>query len=166
MAKLGPGDPIMSVDAQGGHVSLHNAAITWKRKGAEFVTDHDRSHEWVFDSGVVVPASSAPDFSGDPSRVDPEEAFVASISSCHMLWFLALAAKAGFVIDEYVDHAVGTMGRDDTGVTWITDVELRPAISWSSPAPDPAAIKDLHHRAHERCFIANSVRSAITISET
>lgn len=145
-------------------MSQHNAAITWKRNGADFGNEYDRSHEWRFDGGVTVPASSAPGFLGDPSRVDPEEAFVASISSCHMLWFLALAAKAGFVIDEYVDHAVGTMGRDDTGVTWITDVALRPAISWSGPAPDVAAIGDLHHRAHQRCFIANSVRSAITIN--
>lgn len=147
-------------------MSLHHAAITWERAGAEFGTDYDRSHEWAFDSGVVVPASSAPDLFGDPSRVDPEEAFVASISSCHMLWFLALAAKAGLVIDEYVDHAVGTMGRDDTGVTWITGVELRPTVSWSGRAPDAAVVQDLHHRAHERCFIANSVRSAITISDT
>ena len=145
-------------------MSQHSAAITWKRNGADFGTEYDRSHEWAFDGGVTVPASSAPAFFGDPSRVDPEEAFVASISSCHMLWFLALAAKAGFVIDEYVDHAVGTMGRDDTGVTWITGVELRPAISWSGPTPDSAAIEDLHHRAHQRCFIANSVRSVITIS--
>ena len=147
-------------------MSHHNADITWKRNGADFGTAYDRSHEWSFDSGVVVPASSAPDFFGDPTRVDPEEAFVASISSCHMLWFLALAAKAGFVVDEYVDHAVGTMGRDDTGVTWITDVELSPAISWSGTAPDAEAINDLHHRAHKRCFIANSVRSAITVSGT
>ena len=156
---------IVSVDGEGGPVSLHNADITWKRNGADFGAAYDRSHEWHFDSGVVVPASSAPDFFGDPTRVDPEEAFVASISSCHMLWFLALAAKAGFVVDEYVDHAVGTMGRDDTGVTWITDVELSPSISWSGTAPDAEAINDLHHRAHGRCFIANSVRSAITISE-
>lgn len=147
-------------------MSHHTAAISWKRNGADFLADYDRSHEWAFDGGVVVPASSAPEFSGNPSRVDPEEAFVASISSCHMLWFLALAAKAGLVIDEYVDHAVGTMGRDDTGVTWITDVALSPTITWSSTAPDAAAITDLHHRAHERCFIANSVRSAITINET
>lgn len=144
-------------------MSEHVAQIEWQRGDAEFSTAYDRTHVWRFDSGVEVPASSAPGLFGDPSRVDPEEAFVASISSCHMMWFLYLAAAAGHVVDRYCDDAVGTMGRDDRGVTWITDVDLRPTIEWSTAAPTPEQVTALHHESHERCFIANSVRTAITV---
>ncbi len=145
-------------------MSSHLATVTWRRTTATFDRSYDRNHEWAFDGGVVVPASSAPELSGDPTRVDPEEAFVASLSSCHMLWFLHLAGDDGWVVDEYVDRAVGTMGRDDAGVTWVTAVELRPAITWNGPAPDDAEVADLHHRAHQRCFIANSVRTEVTVT--
>jgi organic hydroperoxide reductase OsmC/OhrA len=144
-------------------VSEHTADIEWRRDGRNFDVTYDRNHEWRFDSGVVVPASSASDLFGDPTRVDPEEAFVASISSCHMLWFLYLAAEQGSVVDSYVDRAVGHMQRDEHGVTWITDVALRPEIAWSGEAPPGAEIESLHHRSHERCFIANSVRTSITV---
>ncbi|MCU1486213.1 MAG: osmotically inducible protein OsmC [Actinomycetia bacterium] len=144
-------------------MSEHGVEVEWVRGGADFGVKYDRTHVWRFDGGVEVPASSAPGLLGDPSRVDPEEAFVAAISSCHMLWFLHLAAERGLVVDRYVDGAVGTMRRDPAGITWITDVDLRPAIEWSGEAPSPADVDALHHASHERCFIANSVRSAITV---
>jgi organic hydroperoxide reductase OsmC/OhrA len=144
-------------------MSEHRAEIEWRRDARPFGVRYDRSHSWRFDSGVVVAASSAPDLMGDPTRVDPEEAFVASISSCHMLWFLYLAAEAGLVVDSYRDPAVGLMQRDEGGVTWITDVTLRPEITWSGDAPTDATVASLHHDSHVRCFIANSVRTAITV---
>jgi len=144
-------------------VSEHTSDIEWRRGGKPFDTGYDRTHTWTFDSGVTVPASAAPGLNGDPTRVDPEEAFVASISSCHMLWFLYLAAEAGHTVDAYVDHATGTMRRDERGITCITDVTLHPGTTWAGDAPTRDEIDDLHHRSHERCFIANSVRTAITI---
>ena len=144
-------------------MSEHTVTVEWDRGGADFGTRYDRSHLWRFDGGVEVPASSAPSLLGDPTRVDPEEAFVAAISSCHMLWFLHLAADAGKVVDRYVDDAVGTMERDATGTTWITEVDLRPAIEWSPEPPTPDEIEALHHESHRRCFIANSVRTTITV---
>ena len=145
-------------------MSTHVAQIVWQRDGAEFDVAYDRTHVWRFDGGVEVPASSAPHLHGDPLRVDPEEAFVAAISSCHMLWFLFLAAEAGLVVDAYVDDAVGTMAREARGVLAITDVELRPVISWAGDEPAAAVIAALHEESHRRCFIANSVRSRITVA--
>jgi organic hydroperoxide reductase OsmC/OhrA len=144
-------------------LSEHCVEVEWIRGGADFGLRYDRAHVWRFDSGIEVPASSAPGLLGDPTRVDPEEAFVAAISSCHMLWFLHLAAEHGHVVDRYVDNAVGTMQRDATGVTWISEVDLRPAIEWSGQAPSSSDVEALHHASHERCFIANSVRSKITV---
>ena len=137
--------------------------MEWTRDGAEFGELYDRSHSWTFDGGVVVPASSAPHLHGDASRVDPEEAFVAAISSCHMLWFLHLAATAGHVVDAYRDEAVGTMSRAGRGTQWISRVDLHPAIEFSAPEPTPEEVEALHHESHRRCFIANSVRSDITV---
>jgi organic hydroperoxide reductase OsmC/OhrA len=144
-------------------MSEHLAEIDWTRDGAPFGKDYDRTHVWRFDGGVEVPASSAPGLFGDPSRVDPEEGFVASISSCHMLWFLYIAADRGLVVDRYVDAACGTMRRDEHGVTWITEVDLRPAIEWAEAAPPAEQVAAVHADAHRRCFIANSVRSSITV---
>jgi organic hydroperoxide reductase OsmC/OhrA len=151
------------VDEQEASVSEHGVEVVWTRDGRPFGERYDRSHVWRFDGGVEVPASSAPGLWGDPSRVDPEEAFVAAISSCHMLWFLYLAAKRGLVVDRYVDAAVGVMQRTERGVSWITDVDLRPVIEWSGEAPAEEVVVALHHESHERCFIANSVRSRITV---
>ena len=145
-------------------MSTHSAVVEWLRNGAEFDLGYDRSHRWTFDSGVVVEASSAPELRGDPSKVDPEEAFVASISSCHMLWFLHLASNAGLVVDRYSDDAVGTMEHDATGTTWITKVDLRPTVDWSGDrVPTDAEVDELHHESHRLCFIANSVRTRITV---
>jgi organic hydroperoxide reductase OsmC/OhrA len=144
-------------------VSEHQVEVVWARDGAEFGTGYNRNHLWRFDGGVVIPASSAPGLSGDPSRVDPEEAFVASISSCHMLWFLYLAGEQGLVVDGYTDAAVGTMAKADDGRIAITKVDLRPTIAWSGDAPSDDDIATLHHTSHQRCFIANSVRTTITV---
>jgi organic hydroperoxide reductase OsmC/OhrA len=145
-------------------MSHHTLDVEWLRNGAAFGPKFDSAHIWTFDSGVVVPASAAPHLHGDPTRVDPEEAFVASISSCHMLWFLSLAGEQALLIDRYFDQPVGTMERTDDGKTWITHVELRPNIVWSGRQPSDDEIRDLHHESHERCFIANSVRTKITVS--
>jgi organic hydroperoxide reductase OsmC/OhrA len=144
-------------------VSEHVAHVDWRRDGAPFGRDYDRTHVWRFDGGVEVPASSAPGLFGDPSRVDPEEAFVASLSSCHMLWFLYLAAEQGLVVDRYRDDPEGTMRRDEHDVTWITDVELRPTIEWSGAPPGSDVVDALHAESHRRCFIANSVRTNVTV---
>jgi organic hydroperoxide reductase OsmC/OhrA len=146
-------------------MSEHGAVVEWRRNDGAFGLSYDRSHVWRFDSGVEVPASSAPELRGDPTRVDPEEAYVASIASCHMLWFLHLAADAGWTVDSYVDGAVGTMERDGD-ITWITRVELRPTIGWSGDEPTADEVDALHHESHRRCFIANSVKTAITVHRT
>jgi organic hydroperoxide reductase OsmC/OhrA len=99
----------------------------------------------------------------DLAAVDPEEAFVAALSSCHMLFFLAFAAKAGFIVDRYRDAAVGVLDRDERGRTSMTLVTLRPAVSFGGETPDAAALADLHHRAHEACYIANSIRAEVRI---
>lgn len=146
--------------------SSHTATIAWQRGDAAF-TDrrYSRAHRWSFDGGAVVPASSSPHvvrvpFS-DPAGVDPEEAFVAALSSCHMLWFLDLAAQAGHVVDRYTDEACGFMRTGDDGRAWVARVELRPRTTFVGAAPDAAALQALHHRAHEACFLANSVRTEV-----
>ena len=144
----------------------YTATVTWTRGEGEPFTDnrYGRGHEWAFDGGARVRASSSPHvvprFS-DPAGVDPEEAFVASLSSCHMLTFLHLAAKAGLVVDRYDDTAEGAMEKSAEGRFWVARVTLRPRVYWGGAAPDAAALADLHHRAHEECFIANSVRTAV-----
>nr|MBA3527456.1 OsmC family protein [Sphingomonas sp.] len=99
----------------------------------------------------------------DEAGVDPEEAFIASLSSCHMLFFLDFARRAGFVADSYVDEAEGVMAKRDDGRMWMSRVTLRPRVMWAGEAPDAAAVAELHHKAHEACFIANSVTSVVTV---
>ena len=150
-------------------MSEHLATIEWSRDGQVFTDNqYARAHDWRFDGGAVVRGSSAPSSvpvpQSDPAAVDPEEALVAAVSSCHMLFFLAYAAKAGFVVDHYQDDAVGVLGRDERGKTSITALTLRPAVAFSGEfQPDAAALDDLHHRAHEACYIANSIRAAVTV---
>jgi organic hydroperoxide reductase OsmC/OhrA len=144
-------------------MSHHTVDVKWLRNGTTFGPEYLRDHTWTFDSGVVISASAAPHLQGDPTRVDPEEAYVAAISSCHMLWFLYLAGQHDLVIDRYLDRAVGTMERTDDGKVWMTKVALRPEIVWSGLQPSEDEIKALHHQSHERCFIANSVRTMITV---
>jgi organic hydroperoxide reductase OsmC/OhrA len=145
------------------------AAVAWKRGSDEAFTDnkYSRGHEWAFDGGVKFRASSSPSvvprFS-DPAGVDPEEAFVASLSSCHMLTFLYVAAKRGFVIDSYEDHATGAMGKNDKGRFWVNTVTLHPRITYGGgKTPDKATEDQMHHAAHDDCFIANSVLTEVRV---
>jgi organic hydroperoxide reductase OsmC/OhrA len=151
-------------------MTTFTARIAWQRQGATFTDKrYSRGHQWQFDGGVTVPASSSPDTVKLPysvaEAVDPEEAFVASISSCHMLWFLDIAARAGWVVDDYVDDAQGRMSaRESDGRLWVSHVTLRPTVRFADDKlPDVAEILRLHHRAHEECFIANSVRSDVQV---
>ena len=149
-------------------MSEHLATIEWVRGEQPFSDNRDsRAHDWTFDGGAVVRGSSAPTSvpvpMSDPAAVDPEEAFVAALSSCHMLFFLAFAAKAGLVVDRYRDAAIGVLGRDERGRTAMTVVTLRPAVAFSGTAPTAEALADLHHRAHEACYIANSVRTQVRV---
>ncbi|MGZ9098651.1 MAG: OsmC family protein [Brevundimonas sp.] len=151
-------------------MSEHLAAIEWSRGDQPFIDNrYARAHDWRFDGGATVRGSSAPSDLvpaplSDPTAVDPEEALVAALSSCHMLFFLAFAAKGGFTVDSYRDEAVGVLGRDERGKTSITAVTLRPAAVFSGPTqPDAAALEALHHRAHSVCYIANSIRAEVTV---
>ncbi len=145
----------------------HKVEVRWSRGEAIFTDNrYSRGHTWHFDGGVEVPASSSPHVVRVPysvaAAVDPEEAFVAAISSCHMLWFLSLAADAGFRVDQYLDEAVGVMGRNAAGKTAVTRVTLQPRVTFSGEKlPTRARIDELHHKAHEECFIANSVTTEI-----
>jgi organic hydroperoxide reductase OsmC/OhrA len=143
----------------------YSAAIRWERGDREFADDqYSRGHEWIFDGGTTVPASASPHIVPLPlsvaENVDPEEAFVASLSSCHMLFFLSLAVKRGVIVDSYADNAVGYMAKDADGKTAMTRVVLRPEATYAEP-PDTALIEKLHHRAHDLCFIANSVKTEV-----
>jgi organic hydroperoxide reductase OsmC/OhrA len=152
-------------------MSTYTATIRWSRKGAEGFTkgQYSRAHEWAFDGGTVVPASPSPHIVpapwSDANGVDPEEAFVASLSSCHMLFFVDYARRAGFVVEDYVDEAEGVLEKRGDGKTAMTRVTLRPRVTWGGEQPDGAAIADLHHKAHEACFIANSVNTEVTIEQ-
>ena len=147
----------------------HVVTVEWERHGSVFTDNrYSRAHVWRFDGGAVVPASSSPHVVrvplSDPANVDPEEAYVAALSSCHMLWFLGLAATAGYVVERYVDKAEGLMAPNAAGKDWVAQVVLRPEVLFGgAKRPDEAAVDELHHRAHEECFIANSVRSEILI---
>ncbi len=152
-------------------MSTHQAQIRWQRGTDEFFVDsrYSRAHEWRFDGGVVVPASSAvtsvPLPYSKQENVDPEEALVAAVSSCHMLTFLYLAAKTGLVVESYDDTAVGFMNPDSRGRLSITAIMLAPAVVLSGQKPpNDAVVARLHHDAHEECFIANSVRAQITVA--
>ena len=151
-------------------MSTYTATIRWSRNegDGEFTKgQYSRAHEWAFDGGAVVPASPAPGIVqppySDPAGVDPEEAFVASLSSCHMLFFLDFARRDGWTIDSYVDEAEGVLGKGEHGKIAMTQVTLKPRIAWQDEGPDPAALADLHHKAHEACFIANSVKTEVTV---
>jgi len=143
--------------------------IQWQRKGEVF-TDrrYSRVHEWMFDGGLSVRASASPLIvpvpMSDTTAVDPEEAFVASLSSCHMLWFLDFAARSAYVVDRYEDNPSGVLAVDPTGSLAMTEVVLRPKVEFGGDRePDGPALTALHEKAHENCFLANSVKTKITI---
>ena len=151
-------------------MSEYGAVIRWKKAEDEAFSDnqYSRSHTWEFDGGVTVPASSSPHVVPLPfsveANVDPEEAFIAALSSCHMLTFLGIAAKQKYVIDSYVDDAIGVLEEDESGRSSVTKVTLRPKIVFiGSKIPTSAQLDKLHHLAHKNCFIANSVKTEIKV---
>jgi len=152
-------------------MSQYIATVVWTRApDAPFKDNkYSRAHEWRFDGGAVVKGSSAPSSvrvpMSDPTAVDPEEALVAALSSCHMLFFLSFAASAGFVIDRYEDDAVGEMGKNANGKTAMVKVTLRPKITWSGAPPSAEQLHELHHKSHDHCYIANSVSAQVLVEE-
>jgi len=150
-------------------MSEHKATIDWKLSSPDFLKGrYSREHTWTFDGGLSVPASPSPSVVpvpwANPANVDPEEAFVASIASCHMLTWLFLAARAGFEVRSYRDEAVGVMTKNERGVPWVSAVTLNPVIVYAGRQPDAAENARLHHLAHEQCFIANSVKTVVTVA--
>jgi organic hydroperoxide reductase OsmC/OhrA len=150
-------------------MSSYTATISWSRgREDDFARgQYSRAHKWAFDGGALVPASASPHIVpapwSDVAGVDPEEAFIASLSSCHMLFFLDFARRGGFVVEAYVDEAAGELGKLSDGRMAMTWVALRPRVTWSGDAPDADSLADLHHKAHQACFIANSVTTEIVV---
>jgi len=146
-------------------MSEHKITLTWKRGDTPFeYQKYSRDHTWKFEGGHEMQASAAPAYLGNPANVDPEEAFIASLSSCHMLTFLAIACKQKFVLDDYTDEAVGHMEKNAEGRLAITRVELHPKITWSGEKkPTAEELDKMHHGAHDQCFIANSVKTEVTV---
>lgn len=154
-------------------MSHYKAKITWHRDNEESFIDnkYSRKHRWYFDGGLEIPASSSPKEVplpySDASAVDPEEAFVASVSSCHMLWFLSITAKQGYIIEDYSDEAEGIMETDEKGFRAINRILLHPKVIFrQNYAPDQQKFDKLHEQAHNMCFIAHSVKSEIIIEAT
>jgi len=152
-------------------MSSYTATIRWSRGGdGDFAKgQYSRAHTWEFDGGVTVPASASPHIVpapwSDAGGVDPEEAFIASLSSCHMLFFVDFARRDGWIVDDYVDEAEGVLEKRGDGKMWMSRVTMRPRVTWGGTPPDETAIADLHHRAHEACYIANSVNTEVTIEQ-
>jgi organic hydroperoxide reductase OsmC/OhrA len=153
-------------------VSEHRASIRWRKQtpDRDFLSGrYSREHTWTFDGGLTIAASPSPSVVptpwSNPAHVDPEEAFVASIVSCHFLTFLFLASRRGFVVEAYEDDPVGVMERNDRGIPWVARVVLSPRITWGASTAHPSALEEeqLHHAAHEQCFISNSVKTAIVV---
>lgn len=150
-------------------MSEYRVEVIWSREGQPFADRrYSRRHRLRFDGGIEVPGSSSPQVvplpMSDAAAIDPEEAFVASLSACHMLWFLDIACRAGFVVDRYEDAAAGTMARDAAGRVAMTVVALRPAVAFAGTRqPDRAAVEAMHHEAHAQCFIANSVKTEVRL---
>jgi organic hydroperoxide reductase OsmC/OhrA len=142
----------------------HYASIVWRRTSTDFTyATYNRAYEMRF-GDVIVPASAAPEFKGDPDRVNPEEAFVAALSSCHMLTFLSIAARKRLIVDAYTDHAVGYLEKNEAGKLAMMRVILRPNVAWSGDTKVSASeLGELHHEAHEGCFIAQSVKTEVRV---
>jgi organic hydroperoxide reductase OsmC/OhrA len=145
----------------------YTAVIRWERNGASFTDNrYSRGHLWQFDGGVEIPASSSPHVVPLPysvaAAIDPEEAFVAALSSCHMLWFLSIASKRGFLVESYRDEAIGVMDKNAAGKPAMTKVTLRPAVVFGGPnQPHPHEVEAMHDGSHEECFIASSVKTDV-----
>lgn len=146
-------------------MSEHTMKLAWKRETDDFSYEHyNRSHTWDFGHENLLDASSAPEYKGDAELVDPEQAFVAAMASCHMLTFLAIACKKRYVVDSYEDNPVGILDKNEAGKLAITEVVLSPKVAFSgSNIPDAAALSELHRKAHENCFIASSALTKVTV---
>jgi organic hydroperoxide reductase OsmC/OhrA len=149
-------------------LSIYTANVIWNRDNQNFIDNkYSRAHKWEFDGGVSIPASSSPHIVPLPysveANVDPEEAFVASLSSCHMLFFLGIAAKKRLLIDSYIDHAKGILEEDGNGNLAMTKVILNPTIIYSGRQPTNEIIQKIHHLSHQQCFLANSVKTVVTV---
>ena len=151
----------------------YKVSVIWEKKPDEVFVNkrYSRSHTWIFDGGIQVAASSSPHVVPLPmsseSAVDPEEAFIASLSSCHMLWFLSIAAEKNYIVESYEDHAEGILGKDKDGKLVMTQVTLNPRVVFNGKTtPSQEQIEELHHLAHEECYIANSVKTSITIVQS
>lgn len=149
---------------------VYKASLEWRRNGADFVSGkYSRAHRWMFDGGASVPASASPLVVpvplSDPAGVDPEEAYVASLASCHFLWFLHVARNAGLVVDSYRDEASGVMEKNAQGKLWVSRVTLLPRVIFSGEQqPDARRLEQLHHKAHDECFLANSVKTEVIVT--
>jgi organic hydroperoxide reductase OsmC/OhrA len=145
-------------------MSEHRARVVWRRETETFEYDSfSRDHVWQFGGGIEVPASSAPDFSGNPACTNPEESLVAALSSCHMLTFLAIAAKKRLVVEEYIVQPVGFLEKNEAGKLAITRIALHPQVTFGGDkTPTPEECARLHEKAHGHCFIANSVKTAVS----
>jgi len=145
--------------------STHVANVAWKRRSEDFRFDsYSRDHLWRLGSGTTILASATPEFRGNPALVNPEEAFVAAVSSCHMLTFLSIAARKGLVVDSYEDHAVGYLDKNEQGRIAITRITLQPRVAFGGERiPDPEELARLHEQAHAGCFVANSIRATVEI---
>ena len=146
-------------------MSEHRANVQWSRDGEDFSAEsYNRDHVCTFENGTEIKASAAPGFQGNPDCVDPEEALVSALSSCHMLTFLAVAAKKRLTVDHYEDDAVGTLEKNTNGKLAVTRATLRPKVAWGEgKAPTPEEIEKMHEKAHHACFIANSVLTEVSI---
>jgi organic hydroperoxide reductase OsmC/OhrA len=150
-------------------VSAHKAIINWKRTSPDFLTGkYSREHTWTFDGGITLLASPSPSVVpvpySNPAYVDPEEAFVAAVSSCHMLTFLYLASRQGFQVDSYQDEALGEMAKNEKGIPWVSSIKLNPKIAYSGEKlPTAADEQRLHHLAHEQCYISNSIKTEVSV---
>lgn len=147
----------------------HHATIRWKNQGPDFLARrYSREHTLHFDGGAVIPGSPSPSIVpapwSNPAGVDPEEAFIAAVSACHMLWFLHVACDAGFLVETYEDNAEGLMTKNDRGILWISHIILRPRITWGDGIiPKDESVAHLHHLAHAQCFIANSIKTDVRV---
>lgn len=146
-------------------MSEHRASVSWRHAGGPFDYDsYSRDHSWTFPGGFAAPASAAPEFLGDAARVDPEEALVAAAASCHMLTFLAIAARRRLSVESYVDDAVGYLDKNEDGRLAVVRIDLRPRVRFAGgQQPSAAELQKLHESAHRGCFIANSLRSEIRV---
>ena len=148
-------------------MSTHEVTIKWKRQTPDFdYADYNREHSWRFPGGGEVEASAAPQFLGKAENVDPEEAFVASVSSCHMLTFLAICARKKIIVDSYEDRACGYMEKNREGRLAITRIELSPQIQFNGTTPEEDLLDNMHHLSHQQCFIANSINTQVTVLNT